>query len=57
MLELIFMTDLLLEYSFRFHISSDIGLDQRVVASSSNKIQTFQGGIALSTEQNKTQPN
>ena len=46
LLELIFVTDLLLQYDFRSHVASDIGLDQRFLPPSSTKTQTYNEGIA-----------
>jgi hypothetical protein len=55
LLELTFMADLLLDYNFRSHIASDIGLDQRFLPPSSTKTQAFHDDTW--TDQNQTKLN
>ena len=57
LLELIFLTDILMEYDFRTHVASDIGIDQRFVPPSLTKTQIFNEGISLWSEQNITRLN
>ena len=52
LLELIILTDVLIQYDFRAHVASDIAIGQRFLPPSSTKTQTFHDGIALWTQQN-----
>ena len=38
--ELIFMTNLLIEYDFSTHVASDVGIDQRFLPPSTTQTQT-----------------
>jgi hypothetical protein len=57
LLELIFLSDLLIEYDFHSHVASDIGIDQRFLPPSSTQTQTYNAGIANWTEQNLAKLN
>ena len=46
-----------MEYDFRTHVASDIGIDQRFVPPTLTKTQTFNEGISLWSEQNITRLN
>ena len=52
LLELIILTDVLVQYDFRAHVASDIALGQRFLPPEATKTQTFNDGIALWTHQN-----
>ena len=52
LLELIILTDVLIDYDFRAHVASDIALGQRFLPPAATKTQTFNDGIALWTHQN-----
>ena len=57
LLELIFLSDLLIQYDFHSHVASDIGIDQRFLPPSSTQTQTYNAGIAHWTEQNLAKLN
>jgi hypothetical protein len=57
LLELIILTDVLIQYDFRAHVASDIAIGQRFLPPSSTKTQTFHDGIALWTRQNMMKLN
>ena len=52
LLELIILTDVLIQYNFRAHVASDIAIGQRFLPPSSTKTQTYNDGIELWTRQN-----
>ena len=52
LLELIILTDVLIQYDFCAHVASDIAIGQRFLPPSSTKTQTYNDGIALWTRQN-----
>ena len=57
LLELIILTDVLIQNDFRAHVASDIAIGQRFLPPSSTKTQTFHDGIALWTRQNMMKLN
>ena len=57
LLELIFMTNLLIEYDFSTHVASDVGIDQRFLPPSTTQTQTYNNGIAQWTRENLTKLN
>ena len=57
LLELIIMTDILINYDFRSHVASDIAVDQRFLPPEATRTQTYNDGIALWTKQNHMQIN
>ena len=57
LLELIFLSDLLIQYDFHSHVASDIGIDQRFLPPSSTQTQTYNAGIAHWTKQNLAKLN
>ena len=52
LLELLILTDVLIEYDFRAHVASDIGIGQRFLPPSATKTQSYNEGISLWTQQN-----
>ena len=52
LLELIILTDVLVEYDFRAHVASDIGLGQRFLPPSATKTQSYHQGISDWTQLN-----
>jgi hypothetical protein len=57
LLELIFLTDVLIQYNFTEHVASDIGINQRFLPPSITQTQTYNEGIALWTHQNLAKLN
>ena len=52
LLELIILTDVLIEYNFRAHVASDIGIGQRFLPPASTKTQSYHEGISVWTQNN-----
>ena len=52
LLDLIILTDVLIEYNFRAHVASDIAIGQRFLPPSATKTQTYHEGISVWTQQN-----
>ena len=52
LLDLIILTDVLIQYDFQAYVASDIAIGQRFLPPSSTKTQTFLDVIALWTRQN-----
>ena len=52
LLEFIILTDVLIEYNFRAHVASDIGIGQRFLPPSSTKTQSYHEGISVWTQEN-----
>ena len=52
LLELIILTDVLMEYDFHAHVASDIGIGQRFLPPASTKTQSYHDGISIWTQEN-----
>ena len=52
LLELVILTDVLMEYNFRAHVASDIGIGQRFLPPSATKTQSYHDGISVWTKEN-----
>ena len=46
LLELLILTDVLIEYDFRAHVASDIAIGQRFLPPSATKTQSYHEGIS-----------
>ena len=57
LLELIIMSDILIQYNFRAHVASDIAVGHRFLPPSATRTQSYNDGIALWTHQNLTKLN
>ena len=52
LLELLILTDVLIEYDFRAHVASDIAIGQRFLPPSATKTQSYHEGISVWTKEN-----
>ena len=52
LLELIILTDVLIQYNFREHVASDIGIGQRFLPPTSTKTQSYHDEISIWTQNN-----
>ena len=57
LLELILLSDILIQYDFLTHVASDVGIDQRFLPPSLTLTQGYNEGIASWTHQNLTKLN
>ena len=57
LLDLIIMSDVLIQYNFRAHVASDIAIGQRFLPPSATRTQFYNNGIALWTQQNHMKLN
>ena len=57
LLELIIMSDVLIQYNFRAHVASDIAIGQRFLPPSATRTQSYNNGIALWTQLNHMKLN